>query len=515
MTHHAVRMHRNTYLDSVKQMAGSRAILETEGVDWGTVVIGTEANLALLEQEGFDPRSLEDVTANDLVLAGRGSAVEDAFDHADSIMFSSQAPSTEAVAGPSVRTLSEVTAGPDPPNLAVISVAGDYATLEAHKALSAGMDVMLFSDHVSIEDEIELKQRGERESRFVMGPGAGTVMIGGLGLGFANEVKDGPIGVVAAAGTGAQEVMTLIDRAGLGVTQVIGVGGRDLSDAVDGPMTSMAIRSFEDDPNTEAILLVSKPPSPRVASRILDRPSAKPLIAALIGLSEPITVPDHVTLASTLEKGVAAVCVALGEEPPRFGEGLTDVAAAAIHRIDPARTAIRGLFSGGTLCYEAMTLIAAQGHKVYSNTPLRAEWTLEAAPVDGHICLDLGEEEYTRSRPHPMLDPDARIELIEREGRAAETCVVLIDVVLGYGSHSDPAALLAPACSAVASREGGPQIVAYVVGTDADPQDIGRQRRQLQEVGCLVAPTNSRAAMLATAVATRAPEVSELHQFTR
>ena len=299
------------------------------------------------------------------------------------------------------------------------------------------------------------------------------------------------------------------------MTQVIGVGGRDLSDAVDGPMTSMAIRGFEDDPATEAILLVSKPPSPRVVSRILERPSAKPLVATLIGLPESITLPDHVTLASTLEEGVGAVCVAVGREPPRFGTGMTEVAATAIQGLDPARTAIRGLFSGGTLCYEAMTLIAAEGHDVYSNTPLRPEWTLQAAPVGGHLCLDLGEEEYTRNRPHPMIDPGARIELIERESRAAETAVVLIDVVLGHGSHSDPAALLAPACAAVTASEGGPQIVAYVLGTDADPQDLDRQRRQLEEAGCLVAPTNSRAAMLAIAVAARAPEVSERRQFTR
>ncbi len=512
MTHHSIRGHPNTYLDSVKLLAGSRAIIETPGIEWGAVVTGTPANIEVLIGEGFDPADLAAIGANDLVMAARGGEVERAFANAETAMFTAPAAGTFAPDRSSIRSIEETAALPEPPNLAVISVGGAYAALEAHKAISAGMDVLLFSDNVSLEDEIELKQRAHERSLFMMGPGAGTAMIDGVGLGFANAVRKGPIGVVAAAGTGAQEVMSLIDRAGLGVTQVIGVGGRDLSESVGGRMAAQAIRSLENDPETEAILLVSKPPSSDVSERLLDRPSAKPIVAVLIGLDEPIEVAPHVTLASDLEEGVVAVTSVVGTAFSPIEPGLVDLAAEAIGRVDDSRTAIRGLFSGGTMCFEAMTLMSEQGLRVHSNTPLWPDLTLDLAEVDSHICLDLGEEEYTRGRPHPMIDPAARLDLIQREGALPETAVVLLDVVLGYGSHDDPAGRLAPACADVMAIEGGPQVVGYVLGTDSDPQGIVSQRRKLEDAGAIVAPTNARAALMAVAIATRRPRISEFRR---
>lgn len=512
MTRHGIRRHANTYLDSVKLLTGSRAILETEGIDWGAVVTGTLANVEILIEEGFDPADLTAIGANDLVMAAIGTDVELAFSNAETAMFTTAGTASPDPDRASIRSLGETTALPQPPNLAVISVGGPYAALEAHKAISAGMDVLLFSDNVSLEDEIELKLRAERRSLFVMGPGAGTAVIDGIGLGFANGVRKGSIGVVAAAGTGAQEVMSLIDQAGLGVSQVIGVGGRDLSEEVGGLMTAQAIRSLENDPQTRAILLVSKPPSPSVSKRLLNRPDVKPIVAALIGLDQPIDVALHVTLTSDLEEGVAAVTALVGGAfaPPM--DGLVDLAAAAIEHLDDSRTAIRGLFSGGTMCFEAMTLMSLHGLDVYSNTPLQSDLALDAAPAASHICWDLGEEEYTRGRPHPMIDPAARLEMIEEQGALPETAVVLLDVVLGYGSHDDPAGALAPACADVIAADGGPQIVAYVLGTDSDPQGLVAQRRKLQDAGCILAPTNARAALMAVAIATRQPEISEFQR---
>jgi FdrA protein len=302
--------------------------------------------------------------------------------------------------------------------------------------------------------------------------------------------------------------MSLIDRAGLGVTQVIGVGGRDLSAAVGGRMTDLAIRILENDAETEAILLVSKPPSPDVSERLLNRPATKPIVAALIGLHEPIGISPHITLASDLEEGVVAVASAIGTTVDLIGDVPADLAVSSIGRIDDSRTAIRGLFSGGTLCFEAMTLMSEHGLRVHSNTPLAPELSLDLASGDSHVCLDLGEEEYTKGRPHPMIDPEGRLEWIRRDGRRPETAVVLLDVVLGYGGHEDPASRLAPACAELLAIEGGPQVVAYVLGTDSDPQGIVRQRRQLEEAGCIVAPTNARAALMAIAIATRRPELS-------
>lgn len=509
MNRRSIRSHSNSYIDSVKLLAGSRAILETPGIEWGAVVIGSPTNIEVLIREGFEASELAGFDANDLIMAAHGEHAETAFANADAVMFPSQTGIEGSPERRSIRSIDETLALQDRPNVAVISVGGPYAVLEAHKAISASMHVLLFSDNVSIEDEIDLKQRGADQSLLVMGPGAGTAVIGGVGLGFANAVHKGPIGVVAAAGTGAQEVMSIIDRAGLGVTQVIGVGGRDLSEAVGGRMTDLALRTLEDDSETKAILLVSKPPSSEVAERLLNRPASKPIVAALIGLNEAIEVSPHVTLASDLEAGVVAVASAVGTTIDPIGTGLTDLAVTSIERIDNSRTAIRGLFSGGTLCFEAMTLMSEHGLRVHSNTPLEPELSLEFAMDDSHICLDLGEEEYTKGRPHPMIDPEGRLDWIRRDGGRPETAVVLLDVVLGYGGHNDPAGYLASACAELMAIEGGPQVVAYVLGTDSDPQGLAGQRRQLEDAGCIVAPTNARAALMAIAIATRQPEISE------
>jgi FdrA protein len=509
MVDYALRIHRSTYLDSVLLLAGSRAILEVPGIEWAAALTGTSANVELLEAEGFDPAALAGAAPNDLVLAARGVSAEDALDIGESVLFDTKAPHAGELHDPASTTLEDSIAAAGGANLALVSVGGAYATLEAQKALSAGLNVMLFSDNVSLEDEIALKTRGEELSLLVMGPGAGTAMISGVGLGFTNAVRRGPVGVVAAAGTGAQEVMTLLHRWGLGISHVIGVGGRDLSDSVGGAMTSIALRTLEADPDTQAILLVSKPPSADVATRVLDRPSVKPIVATLIGLRHRIPTPNHVRLAARLDQGVVEIFDVLGRTAPATDRGTAERVRSALPRLGGERTAIRGLFSGGTLCYEAMTIISGYVPAVFSNTPLREEWRLSNAPASAHVCLDLGEEEYTLNRPHPMIDPEGRIEHIEREGRAPETAVVLIDVVLGFGSHPNTAGMLAPACDAVMSKLSGPQVVAYVLGTDADPQDMAEQRRQLEEAGCIVATTNARAAMAATAIATRRPELSE------
>ncbi len=505
----AVRIHQNTYLDSVVLLAGSRAILDTPGIVWGAALTGTAANIELLESEGFDPIALQEATANDLVLTARGESAEVALDNGEAALFESEPSEAEELHASAPATLEDAVAATSGANVAVVSVGGAYATLEAHKALSAGLNVLLFSDNVPVEEEIELKTRGEELSLLVMGPGAGTALIGGVGLGFANAVRSGSVGVVAAAGTGAQEVMTLLHRWGLGISHVIGVGGRDLSDPVGGRMTSMAIRALEADPNTEVILLVSKPPSAEVVGRILDRPGVKPIVAGLIGLSNQLRVPGHVRLASRLEQAVLEVFAVLDRRAETADHGTAERIAAAISRLGPERVAVRGLFSGGTLCYEAMTILAEQAPAVFSNTPLRRDWHLSEAGRADHICLDLGEEEFTRNRPHPMIDPEGRIDAIEREGHARETSVVLIDVVLGFGSHPDPAGVLAPTCEAVMANPSGPQVVAYVLGTAADPQGREAQLRQLEEVGCIVAPTNARAATAAAAIANRRPELYE------
>jgi FdrA protein len=231
----------------------------------------------------------------------------------------------------------------------------------------------------------------------------------------------------------------------------------------------------------------------------------KPLAAALIGLSESIPVPANVRLATTLEEGVLLTLELAGGERPDLGAaGLAEAVAAACGTLPEERRLVRGLYSGGTLCYEALVLLSGVLGPVHSNTPLRKGWDVPAPP-GSHVCLDLGEEEYTKGRPHPMIDPSIRLEYLAEEGRDPATAVVLLDVVIGYGANQDPAGALAPVCAEV--RAAGAQIVAYVLGTEADPQGLAAQQATLAEAGCLIAPTAARAALAAAAIVTRRPEL--------
>ena len=508
----AVELFRDTYVDSVVQMSGTRAMSQVDGVDWAAAAMATAANLETLRGKGIDGPQLEGARANDLflaVLAADDDAAAAAIGAGKSALFSTSSPGATANQGDRpARDLGEALARLDGgADVAIVSVPGAYAAVEAHKALTAGLHVLLFSDNVPLDEEIELKDRATDLGLLVMGPGAGTAMLGGTGLGFANVVAPGRVGVVAAAGTGAQEAMSLLDQWGSGVSQVIGLGGRDLSQSVAGRMARSAISALADDPGTDAILLVSKPPDPAVARAVVAAAGEKPLVAALIGLREPLTgQPPTVTTTATLEEGVAAALRSVGRQVPDPAAGLFEPVAAACDRLAAARTLIRGLFSGGTLCYESLSLLHELVGPVYSNTPINKRWGLPA-PDGAHTCLDLGEEEYTQGRPHPMIDPEARIELMREVGADPQVAVILLDVVLGYGSHPDPAGLLAPVAREIIRGGEGPQVVAYVLGTAADPQGLEGQRQVLRDAGCIVPATAARATLAAAALATRRPDL--------
>jgi FdrA protein len=355
---------------------------------------------------------------------------------------------------------------------------------------------------VPLEEEIELKERARELGRLVMGPGAGTAMIAGAGLGFANRVSAGPVGIVAAAGTGAQEVMSLLDRWGIGVSHVIGVGGRDLSPEVGGLMAESALRALDADERTQAILLVSKPPSREVAERLLKVPS-KPTVAALMGLRDSLSTAEHVTVVNTLERGAAETVALVGGSAPDLVQGLAEEVAGLITGLAPARRKVVGLYSGGTLCYEALTIATDHLGPIHSNVPLDKSLTVDAATPDSHLFLDLGEEEYTKGRPHPMIDPQARIEFLERQVDDAGVAAVLLDVVIGDGAHEDPAGTLAPAIEKVVGS--GATVVAYVLGTELDPQGFAAQQETLRRAGAIVTETAARAALAASAIALRDP----------
>ena len=510
---HETRILPDNYTDSVRLLEATRSMLAAPGVDYAWALMGTEANLETLAGEGF--AGLDGTSANDLVLAVRASGAEQrsaALELANEILFAATQRGDGDEAAPAAAHLGQAIERQQDSNLAIISVPGAFATLETHKALTAGLDVLLFSDNVPLDDEIELKERARDVGRLVMGPGAGTAMIAGAGLGFANRVAKrtsdpsrtvGNVGVVAAAGTGAQEAMALLDRWGVGVSHVIGVGGRDLNADVGGIMARAGIGALEADPGTDAILLVSKPPAPEVAQTLLGVAPSKPMVAALIGLREELDgVPSEISVCNTLEQGVVLSLEGLGVDvPDRVGD-TPEAVADVITGLGQSRKRLVGLFSGGTLCYEAMTIAVDHIGPIHSNTPLDKSWTVPA-PDGAHVCLDLGEEEYTQGRPHPMIDPQARMEWMRQQVDDPTVAVVLLDVVLGDGSHADPAGLLAPVAAEIVAS--GATVVSYVLGTDLDPQGFARQQETMRSVGCIVAETAARAALAAAAIVNRDP----------
>ena len=434
-----VRVVPNRYVDSVRLMKVAQTVRSRDGVGRCDLVMGTPANL---RQLGIDAEA----TPADVVIAVDGP--DEALDAAERELSRAAEPSQEVVeAAP--RTLATAEG-----NVALISVPGEYAALEAHRALTRDMHVFLFSDHVSVEDEIALKRRGAERGRLVMGPECGTAMLGGVGLGFANVVRRGPVGIVAAAGTGAQETSVLIDRAGSGVSEIIGVGGRDLSAQVGGIMFRAAIELLAADDETETLLLVSKPPGAEAVRALGDVDvRGKRVVAAFVGWDGGAAPFD---VHPTLEAGA---CAAAGAPPSRDGEPELDGGGELL-----------GLFSGGSLAYEAQTILGP-----------------------GHRILDLGEAEYTQGRPHPMVDLELRRRMLQEEGPKAGC--VLLDVVLGHGSHPDPAGELAETLEALTCP-----VIAHVCGTDADPQNAGRQEATLRAAGVHVAPTNAAAARAAKAI---------------
>lgn len=489
-----VRVIRNRYADSVRLMAIARDVRAKPGVARCELGMGTPANLELLA--GL--KATAEATPADLVVAVEGD--EDAAREA--LASVERALSQAGTGAGSERTrerprslalaASEMASGA---NLALISVPGEYATLEAHRALSRGMHVFLFSDHVPLEAEVELKRRAVDRGLLVMGPECGTAMLGGVGLGFANAVRPGRVGIVAAAGTGAQESACLLDAVGAGVSHIIGVGGRDLSEAVGGLMFIQAMRLLADDPQTDTLLLVSKSPT-AAGVRALGSalPTSKRVVASFVGWqgeSAPLEV--H----ATLEAGALA---AAGARPV----DLRPLEAQLDARRIPGHLLL-GLYSGGSLAHEAATLLEPElgplagnvgGGPRLDTAEVLAGRLLDTPPSgDGtHVLLDLGEAEYTRGRPHPMVDPEPRAELLARVAEHQHLGCVLLDVVLGYASHPDPARVLAPA---VARAAGHAVVIARVCGTRDDPQDLRRQERTLRRAGAILAPSNAAAARLA------------------
>ena len=379
---------------------------------------------------------------------------------------------------------------------------------------------MLFSDNVSLEEEIALKNLGRSKGLLVMGPDCGTAIINGAPLCFANVVKRGPVGVVAASGTGLQEVTCLVDRYGSGISQGIGTGGRDLKNARVGGITMlMGIEALSRDPATSVLVVISKPPAPEVAAKVLETlgSAGKPAVVLFLGLDRARSgkLPSNVRLSASLEDAAAeAVARARGRPLGESERGGDEAAIAATVDRETKRMAksqrwLRGYFTGGTLADEAMIILHRETGAVHSNNQTDAAFLLKDPRVStGHTIVDLGDDIFTVGRPHPMIDPSTRTERIAAEKGDPSIAVVLVDVVLGYGSHEDPAGAMVPflveARRAAEANGGYLPVIASVTGTPGDFQGYAGQVAKLEAAGCVVMPSNHRAAILAAKILEKA-----------
>jgi len=488
MEHTLNKVFQGFYKDSVALMRLSRDLAAMDGVNEAALMMGSPSNKQILKDAGLLGDDGAAAEGGDLILAVRAKDSNSAQKAAEIIepqIMSQRRPATGDTVWQPQTIRAAAKANPDA-NLALISVPGEFAAAEARKAISRGLNVMMFSDNVSIEDEISLKVQAREQGVLMMGPDCGTAILDGVPLAFANKVTTGNIGIVGASGTGIQEVTTLISNNGSGISHAIGVGGRDLKDEIGGISTLMGIDRLDADPATKHIILISKPPGKSVLPRIMERiaQSSKPFTICFIGASE-FELPANANAARTLKD---AAQTALG------GDAFAEPTLTATS-LPKDRTGIRGLYSGGTLAAETQLILLDAGLNVASNAAVPGAVSLLDGG-DAHKIIDLGDDEYTQGRPHPMIDPEIRREPLAQALADSTIGIVLIDIVIGYGAHPDPAGQLAEMLNTMPSADNA-KIIASVTGTEQDPQIRSNQIKSLQAAGILVAGSNADAAIAA------------------
>ena len=494
-----VRIERNRYFDSVFLMRISAQLEALPDTNQAIVAMATPVNVGSMKSAGFRlPEGIP--TPNDLMIAvdaATQTGLDTALARLDEMLAGSASVDRDS---PKPTSLAEASDANPGANVVLISVPGRYAAREARRALERGLHVMLFSDNVSVENEIALKDKAVGRGLLMMGPDCGTAILNGAPLGFANAVRRGRIGLVGASGTGIQEISTRVHALGGGISQAIGTGGRDLSEAVDGRMTRFAIDALAEEPETDVIVVVSKAPGRAVAPKVLERLEAagKPGVVCFVGwhpAEERVSFAgEAIQRARTLAEAAERACVAGGIDV-RAGD---DAAPSEEEAVANGRRIV-GLFCGGTLCQEAWSLMRSAGIAVSSNVAFDPVHKVAAGTsVAGHVLWDLGDDAFTVGKPHPMIEPALRDAHVAAAGEDVPVAVVLVDCVIGYGAHADPAASLAQAIAEArrAARAAGrtpPVVIGSVIGTERDPQNANRQRATLQAAGMQVAASNAQA----------------------
>jgi len=496
---------KNQYYDSVFLMGVNKRLSDVAGVQQTAVLMGSEKNKELLADIGVQDPRIDAAQSNDLIVAvvAESQRVVDEvlsdLDQALRVMIASAPVSI-------LHTFEDGLAQQPGANLAVISIPGEYVAREARKAIEAGLHVFIFSSNVDLEDELELKRSAARKNLLVMGPDCGTSLIGGVGVGFANAVRKGAIGVIGASGTGLQEFTCQVHNAGLGISHAIGTGTNDVSDVICGLTTFDALNALEEDANTKVITFVTKPPGKQMLTKLVERLKTchKPVVCCFLGAGHLPVASDRVCFVNTIDEAVrwAIHLHSGGPTPSELSLTFEELEWISNERTrwSPAQKYLRGIFAGGTFCYQSQQILRDAGLEIHSNAPLDSQFTLEFPDQSlTHTLIDMGDEYYTLGKPHPMIDGSLRKQRILTESHDPDVAILFLDFILGYNASSDPVGELLDAIiqarQVAINQRSHLTVVASLCGTDDDPQDLNLQANLLKEHGVYIFNSNARAAL--------------------
>ena len=507
-----VLVERNRFVDSVRLMSVGDKVKQLGGIHAAEVQMGTPANREMLEEIGF--QLPDDIAANDLVLAVRADT-EAKIDEAFQLMRDILDHKSDPEADVTYHSLKEIDLEQDPYDLVQISLPGEYAAKEAGEALEKGLDVFIFSDNVSLEDELALKRKGAQKDRLVMGPDCGVGLIGGVALAAGSIVADGPVGIVGASGSGAQEVACIIEKCGYGVSSIIGTGGRDLYPQIGGLTMLQGMKRLEADPGTQVIVLVSKLAGLDVMNKVLTAADAlsKPTAAVFLGSDGTLFANHRTHGVFSLEDAAMEAIRLLGKEPPAFGlsdEEIDRLAEEELSQLGPERRYFRGLYCGGTFTEEGLIYFSRHNPDVPLFTNLKNRY---AQKLPDHrvsrenTILDMGAEDFTAETPHPVFEPALRVKRFCKELEDPETAVILLDFITGPGVHPDPILPFVHAYENPKPAGGGkPVVISNICGSREDPQNVYEKTKLLRKAGILVMPSNYQSSRLASVMMTKLVE---------
>ena len=495
---------KNQYYDSVFLMGISKRISDAKGVQQNAVLMGSDNNKKLLSNIGIQDTQIDAAHPNDLivaVIADTPQIVNDVLDKLDEYL----EVDVQSSSASNLHSFEDGLAQKPDANLVAISVPGEYAAREARKALECGLNVFLFSDNVSIDDELDLKKSAVKKNLLVMGPDCGSSLIGGVGIGFANVVRKGSIGVISASGSGLQEFTCQVHNAGFGISHAIGTGSHDLSDKIGGLTTLTALDALEADPQTIVITLLSKPPGAKTIAKLSERLKncKKPVVGCFLGIKNKIEGGTSFQCARLIDDAVRLSITQIDDKSfssqVQFTVQELEWMSRQMASWSTQQKYMRGLFAGGTFCYQSQQIFRDAGIPVYSNVPLDLKYKL-ADPDHSieHTIVDMGDDHYTVGKPHPMIDGTMRKQRILAEGHDPQVAILLLDFILGYNASMDLVGELIEAiieAKLLAQKRGGAlTVVASICGTDDDPQDLSLQTRMLKESGVIVFLSNAKAA---------------------